>query len=124
MKCPMCGSYLDDDGLCGECDVSDILDFAGRKEMEDQYTLTGLDTLTIGSDIDPVNKPIHYTNSKLECIEIIEALAEHIPAEYVPHVTNIMKYLFRFPKKNGLEDIDKLDWYVQRLRKKWVEKHK
>ncbi len=120
----MCGSYLDDDGLCGECDVSDILDFAGRKEMEDQYTLTGLDTLTIGSDIDPVNKPIHYTNSKLECIEIIEALAEHIPAEYVPHVTNIIRYLFRFSKKNGLEDIDKMDWYVHRLRKKWVEKHK
>jgi len=98
MKCPMCGSYLDDDGLCGECDVSDILDFAGRKEMEDQYTLTGLDTLTIGSDIDPVNKPIHYTNSKLECIEIIESMAENTSAEYVPHVTNIIRYLFRFEK--------------------------
>ena len=124
MTCPICGSYLDDSGLCGECDVSDLLDLAGRKEMEEQYTLTGLDTLTIGSLPDPVNKPIHYTNSKLECIEIIEAMAENTSAEYVPHVTNIIRYLFRFENKNGLQDIDKMGWYVDRLRKKWVENHK
>jgi len=32
--------------------------------------------------------------------------------------------MWRCEQKNGLEDIDKAIWYLNRLRKRWVEKHK
>jgi len=41
-----------------------------------------------------------------------------------PHAANVLKYMWRCEYKNGLEDIDKALWYLNRLRKRWVESHK
>jgi hypothetical protein len=35
-----------------------------------------LTTITIKDDIDPVNKPIHYNQAGIECIEAIEAMTD------------------------------------------------
>tara|TARA_R100000900_G_C3303201_1_gene158187 strand:- start:221 stop:526 length:306 start_codon:yes stop_codon:yes gene_type:complete len=74
--------------------------------------------------IDVVNKPIHYNQNSLECIEAIEALISTIDKKYAYHAGAILKYLWRFEYKNGLEDLEKAEWYLKRLIKKYKEVHK
>ena len=55
-----------------------------------------------------VNHPPHYTvhPSGVECIQITEHMSFNIG--------NAMKYLWRADHKNGIEDLRKAVWYVQR----------
>jgi|TARA_R110000744_G_scaffold2204_2_gene8815 hypothetical protein len=74
---------------------------------------------------DPVQKPAHYNqNGTMECIEAIEALITTMDQKYAYHAGAILKYLWRFEYKNGLEDLEKAEWYLQRLIKKYKEVHK
>lgn len=63
---------------------------------------------------DPVNHPQHYTNGGIECIDCIQA---SLSAEAFRGFLkgNIEKYIFRYDKKNGLEDLRKARWYLERL---------
>jgi hypothetical protein len=64
------------------------------------------------SSSDPVN-PSHYKQGGIECIEAIKAaLGEGFP-DYLRG--NVMKYLWRYDKKNGVEDLKKARWYLDRL---------
>ena len=62
---------------------------------------------------DMVNNPLHYNTSEIECIDAIKAmLGEEFPA-YLQG--NITKYLWRFKNKNGVEDLKKAQWYLNKL---------
>jgi len=96
------------------------------KRMRIEPTLT---TITASStshemEVDPVNKPVHYNQAGIECIDAIEAMTENMSGTTAPHAANVLKYLWRHEYKNGLEDIDKAIWYLNRLRKRYVENHK
>jgi chromosome segregation ATPase len=67
---------------------------------------------------DNIKHPAHYTQGKLETIEIIDAVCSTITGEQAPYVANIIKYTTRFPFKNGVEDLKKAHWYLERLIKK------
>jgi hypothetical protein len=73
---------------------------------------------------DPVNKPVHYNQAGIECIDAIEAMTEKRSGNIAPHAANVLKYLWRCEYKNGLEDIRKAKWYLDRLEKRWMELHK
>tara|TARA_R110002020_G_scaffold307743_1_gene523505 strand:- start:236 stop:547 length:312 start_codon:yes stop_codon:yes gene_type:complete len=73
---------------------------------------------------DPVNHPVHYNSSGIECIEAIEAMTENMLGATAPHAANVLKYLWRHEYKNGLEDIDKAIWYLNRLKNRYKELHK
>lgn len=73
---------------------------------------------------DPVNKPVHYNQAGIECIEAIEAMTENMSGAIAPQAANVLKYMWRCEYKNGLEDIDKAIWYLNRLRQRYTEKHK
>ena len=88
--------------------------------MEPTITLTGETTL----DYDQVNNPVHYNHSGIECIEAIEAMTENMAGHTAHHAANVLKYLWRHEYKNGLEDIDKAIWYLNRLKKRYKEIHK
>lgn len=65
---------------------------------------------------DMVNHPSHYqTNSGLEVIDIINAATEDLVGIEAVCVGNTIKYLCRWKKKNGLEDLKKARWYLDRL---------
>ena len=67
---------------------------------------------------DNINHPPHYTQSKVECIEAIEA------AGYGLHfcLGNAMKYIWRCQHKaNFLEDLKKARWYLDRAIKQVEE---
>ena len=67
--------------------------------------------------IDNVNNPAHYNTANLECIDAMESMS--IGANMHPHEAycwqNSFKYLWRWPYKNGLEDLKKARWYIDRL---------
>lgn len=61
-----------------------------------------------------VDHPIHYNNSGVECIDIMEKV---YGTEAVYHfcLCNAFKYLWRTEKKNGKEDLEKAKWYITKL---------
>ena len=83
-------------------------------------TLTGDTTL----NHDQINNPVHYNHSGIECIEAIEAMTENMSGATAPHAANVLKYMWRHEYKNGLEDIRKAKWYLDRLERRWMEMHK
>lgn len=63
--------------------------------------------------------PDHYKKSKIEAIDAIEACVELNPnKDQIPCQSNILKYIWRYPMKNKLEDLKKARWYLDRLIKK------
>lgn len=64
---------------------------------------------------DVVNHPSHYTNGKVECIDAIESATVGKTGIEAVCVANVIKYLWRYEDKNGLEDIKKAQWYLNKL---------
>ena len=56
-----------------------------------------------------VNHPAHYNAGKIEVIEAIEDWGLGFCDG------NVVKYVARFRHKNGLEDLRKAAWYLNRL---------
>ena len=70
---------------------------------------------------DVVNKPKHYNQGGIECIDAIEAMLTH--EEFVGYLRgNSLKYRWRFRYKNGKEDLLKAKWYENKLFKILEEK--
>ena len=68
-----------------------------------------------------VHSPAHYNQGQIECIDAIEAMLS--VEEYIGYLRgNSMKYRWRFRYKNGLEDLNKAEWYEKRL-VKFMEDH-
>lgn len=67
------------------------------------------------SDYDPVSKPEHYTNTKVECID---AMIEVYGVEAVKSfcLCNAFKYHWRCRDKGGQEDLNKADWYMMKYK--------
>jgi len=64
---------------------------------------------------DAVDHPSHYVGAKIECIDAIEAACVGKDPVEAFLVGQCVKYLWRYDKKNGEEDIRKAQWYLQRL---------
>lgn len=64
--------------------------------------------------VDKVNHPAHY-QGKVECIEAIEAAVEGLNGIEAVCTANAIKYLWRWKRKNGIEDLEKSVWYIQKL---------
>ena len=64
---------------------------------------------------DFVKSPPHYTSSKIECIDAIMSAVQGLDPEEAVHVANVMKYVWRFKRKDGKRDLQKAEWYLQRL---------
>ena len=64
---------------------------------------------------DPVNHPDHYTRGGIECIDAIQAAVTDLPGKEAWLVGQIIKYIWRYRWKNGLEDLKKARFYLDRL---------
>lgn len=64
---------------------------------------------------DVVNHPSHYTQGGIECIDAITAATVGKTGIEAVCVANVVKYLWRYEEKNGLEDVKKARWYLERL---------
>lgn len=65
---------------------------------------------------DMVNHPPHYEGStSLECIECMELmLGTDGVVDFC--LCNAFKYMWRYKNKNGAEDLNKAEWYLN-----WIE---
>lgn len=63
---------------------------------------------------DHVNRPAHYTSGGIECIDAMQA-AFGVEAVKDFCLCNAFKYLWRHRNKNGVEDLKKARWYLNRL---------
>ena len=64
---------------------------------------------------DVVDRPEHYTNGSMECIEAIEGMLTH--EEYIGYLRGTaFAYMWRFRDKGKpIEDIRKAGWHEKRL---------
>lgn len=87
----------------------------------DQYCM-GFDMEYIGDVLDDfdkcvdmVNHPPHYNNGNVECIDAIESATVNKKGIEAVCVANVIKYLWRYETKNGIEDVKKAKWYIDKL---------
>jgi hypothetical protein len=73
------------------------------------------DEKEIESSGDKVNHPSHYTQGKVECIDAIESATVHKNGLDAVCTANIIKYIWRCEHKNGLEDLKKARWYLEKM---------
>ena len=74
--------------------------------------------------LDMVNHPKHYkAKNGMEVIDVIEAFTANLEGYEATHTGNIIKYICRWKEKNGLEDLKKAQWYLNRLIKN-IEENK
>ena len=74
--------------------------------------------------LDMVNHPKHYkAKNGMEVIDVIEAFTANLSGYEATHTGNVIKYICRWKEKNGIEDLRKAQWYLNRLIKN-IEENK
>lgn len=65
--------------------------------------------------IDNVNHPTHYNQDGMECIDEMVLV---FGVEVVKHfcLCNVWKYRYRANEKNGREDLEKANWYINKFK--------
>jgi hypothetical protein len=73
---------------------------------------------------DAVENPPHYNTGSIECIKAIEASMS--PIEFQGYCKgNCLKYLWRYQyKSKPLEDLNKANWYLNKLITSTTEQQK
>ena len=66
-------------------------------------------------DVDVINHPSHYTQGDIECIDAIKAATVGKTGIEAVAVANVVKYLWRYEEKGGLESVRKAQWYLNKL---------
>tara|TARA_R110000737_G_C14621225_1_gene493192 strand:- start:3271 stop:3588 length:318 start_codon:yes stop_codon:yes gene_type:complete len=65
---------------------------------------------------DVVNNPTHYNKGGMECIDYIQQQLS--PEAFKGYLEgNMLKYVHRHKYKNGMEDLKKAKWYLEKLTK-------
>ena len=71
---------------------------------------------------DNVNHPKHYCKGGVESIDFVRAAVSNLSGFEAVCVANIIKYMWRYKEKNGLEDVMKAAKYLEWLQEE-VEKN-
>lgn len=64
---------------------------------------------------DAVNHPEHYAQGKVECIDAIESATTGLVGIEAVLTGQVMKYMWRWKRKNGIEDLQKAQFYLTQL---------
>ena len=63
-----------------------------------------------------VSHPSHYqSETGLEVIDVIEAFTFELTGIEAVDTGNVLKYICRWKKKNGVQDLKKARWYLEHL---------
>lgn len=63
-----------------------------------------------------VNHPSHYNQGGIECIDAIQSAIVSLSGAEAFYTGNAIKYLWRWKGKNGVEDLNKAIWYIEKLK--------
>ena len=65
---------------------------------------------------DNIISPNHYTSDKgIEVFDVQEAFIHELKGMSASYWCNIVKYILRFQRKNGVEDLKKAKYYLEKL---------
>lgn len=109
--------YCEDMG-CADCEIKEpcrecLGDFRGNEErMSKAYNII---CCYENEETDNVNHPAHYTAGGVECIDALKAATVNLTGIEAVCTANAIKYLWRWKHKNGVEDLKKAKWYIDRL---------
>ena len=73
--------------------------------------------------MDKIN-PSYYKRGKFETIDVILDVTQHLDGDEAYLIGNVIKYVSRYDEKNGIEDLKKAKWYLNKLIKLLKEKGK
>ena len=102
--------------MCPRCKIETLCDSVdGDFEAHPEVLKQAYEIIegTVSDDV--VNHPSHYTQGNIECIEAMEAAFGREAVENFC-LCNAFKYVWRNGYKNGLEDIDKAIWYLNKFK--------
>lgn len=115
MECTNCKHFDRDDHEfpCSDCKFTA---FSNEPEYKQR------DVLWQPMTNDAVNHPGHYNQGKYECIDV---MVDNFGKQAVEHfcLLNAFKYVWRSNYKNGIEDIKKAWWYLDKYLELEGEKH-
>lgn len=91
-------------------DESYNLVFGGEQNVQRNEHFAPLKS---GTTQEEINHPDRYAGGKFECIDV---MLDVFGADAVKHfcILNAFKYIWRAEKKNGVEDIKKAVWYLNK----------
>lgn len=119
-KCNGClFEKFEDDGQCnfGEWGDSALAVAYNRIYKNGEARLDGSHLKEQDDKPDMVNHPQHYTQGGIECIDALKAATVDKCGIEAVCVANVIKYCWRYEKKNGIEDVRKAKFYLDRLLK-------
>jgi hypothetical protein len=68
------------------------------------------------SEPDMVNHPSHYQSETcIEAIDVMKAFTDGLVGMEAVDTAQVIKYICRWKRKNGLEDLYKAKWYLENL---------
>lgn len=105
-------------GCCANYGLTDVCPKGGCLECWEEVYDGGPEIAQImwESASDPVNHPAYYTAGGIECIDAITAALSCQEDPVAAWLTGqVIKYLWRWPLKNGVEDLRKARFYLDRL---------
>lgn len=108
------------------CDMVECLELAYNEIKDRKGKLVNgvfIKEADLVDNSDPVEKPSHYQGAYgLESIQVIENFIGNLTGKAAWTWGNLIKYILRFQKKNGLEDLKKarknLDWLIEEMERK------
>lgn len=63
-----------------------------------------------------VDHPDHYQSEKgIEVIDVMEAFTSDLKGIEAVDTAQVLKYICRWKKKNGVQDLEKAMWYLKHL---------
>ena len=72
--------------------------------------------MTMTENNNNIIRPNHYTSEKgFEVFDVQEAFIHELKGMSASYWCNIVKYILRFQKKNGVEDLKKAKYYLEKL---------
>ena len=101
------------------------VDAEKHKELERKEELKELAKKIITTDIlepkdtennDNIIRPNHYASDKgFEVFDVQESFIHELKGMSASYWCNIVKYILRFQRKNGVEDLKKAKYYLEKL---------
>ena len=66
-------------------------------------------------DSSKVNHPNHYNQNGMEVWDVIKAFTSNLSGAEAFYAGNAIKYILRWDKKNGIEDLEKAKVYINKI---------
>ncbi len=112
MGCPHTHGYESSEGCMGVFNCTECWD----REIPDTEPTNTIDVKAIMEEKeDIIDHPNHYTHRNMESIDEMELIfGVHAVIDFCR--LNAWKYRYRASEKNGEEDLQKADWYINKIK--------